>query len=327
MKKLLIGILILVMCFSIAACGAKEADPAAEQEEVAVTEPTPEPTPEPVKIIAVVTDAEQAELFMNGADTVLAESGYELQSSSLADYTDADASAVVAYLTQENADTAQLAAAAARGAAVAVYDAAGTNAVDGAMYFDYDASQERQMLMDQAYVYPLHDTPVRMFGLFTSAQSEAYGVWTKGCEEGKIFSKAVYIGEEQTELSDAEWLNEKLAGFFPGMLDCMYTEDEALGMAAAQAMEALSRDDAEVFIVGGSEQLIAQMRKNPRLYGMTVGQNLCYAGAYTASAAVKALDGTVTEDTTFLPAVIFAEDIAEGNEGFFTDDMKQAYPY
>ncbi len=316
-----------MLCFSIAACGAQEAGPAAEQAESSAAEPTPEPTPEPVKIIAVVTDAEQAELFMSGADTVLAESGYELQSGSLADYTDADASAVVAYLTQENADTAQLAAAAARGAMVAVYDAAGTNSVEGAMYFDYDASQELQMMMEQAYVYPLHDTPVRMFGLFSGVQSEAYGVWTKGCEEGKIFSKAVYIGEEQTELSAEDWLNDRLTGFFPGMLDCMYTEDEEMGMAAAQVMETLGRDDAEVFIAGGSEQLIAQMRENPRLYGMTVGQNLCYAGAYTASAAVKALEGTVTENTTFLPAVIFAEDIAAGNEGFFTDAMKQAYPY
>lgn len=325
MKKILIGILILMMCFGVAACGAQEVHPVTEP--IPAVEPTPEPTPEPAKIIAIVTDAEQAELFMSGADTVLAESGYELQSGSLADYADTDAVAVVAYLTQENADTAQLAAAAARGAKVAVYDAGGTNAVEGAMYFDYDASAERQMLMEQAYVYPLHDTPVRMFGVFTSAQSEAYGVWAKGCEEGKIFPKAVYIDEEQTELSETEWLNEQLTGFFPGMLDCMYTEDETLGMEAAQVMETLGRDDAEVFIGGASEELIAKMRSNPRLYGMTVGQNLCYAGAYTAAAAVKALDGTVTENMTFLPTVIYAEDIAAGDEGFFTDAMKQAYPY
>ena len=242
MKKLLIGILILMMCFSIAACGAEQA--VSEQKPVEV-ETEPEPTPEPVKIIAVVTDAEQSELFMSGADTVLAESGYELQNSSLAEYTDGDASAIVAYLTQENADTAQLAAAAARGAMVAVYDAAGTNVVEGAMYFNYDASTERQMLMEQAYIYPLHDTPVRMFGLFTSAQSEAYGVWAKGCEEGKIFPKAIYVDEEQPEFTAEEWVNEMLVDFFPGMLDCMYTEDETLGMAAAQVMETLGRDDAE----------------------------------------------------------------------------------
>jgi len=326
MKKLIIAILILMLCICAVSCGKKAELPAADAE-TAAPELTPEPTPEPVKTIAIVTDAEQAELFLTGADTVLSETEYDMQSMMLSEYADADASAVVAYLTQENADTTELAAAVARGAQVAVYDASGANTVEGAMYFDYDASGALQKLMDEAYVYPLHDTPVRMIGLFTSAQSEAHTIWTKGCEEGKIFPKAVYIEEEQTELTDTEWLNEQLGGYFPGMLDCIYAENETIGMAAAKLMEDLGRDDAEVFFCGGGEEQIALMRKNPRLYGMTVGQNLCYAGAYTAAAAVKALDGTITENTTFLPAVIYAEDIAETNDGFFADAMKQAYPY
>ena len=114
MKKLIALILILTMCLCAVSCAAEKAQPTGS-EDASAPEVAPELTPEPPKTIVTVTDAEQAELFLNGADTVLAECGYELMSSALADYSDADAAAIVAYLTQENADTAQLAAAVQRG--------------------------------------------------------------------------------------------------------------------------------------------------------------------------------------------------------------------
>ena len=307
MKKLIAVIMILMLCFCVAACGAKQAEPAVDNTETAAPEPTPEPTPEPVKVITVAADSD---LFLGGAEAVLAESGYELQKTAPADYTDADAAGVIAYLTQENADTAELAAAAARGAQVVIYDTTGTNKVDGALYFDYDASAELSMLFEQMYAYPLHDTPVRMIGLFTSTESEAYAVWTAACEAGMIFPKEVYIESEQTELDETEWLTEELGGYFPGMLDCIFAENEVLGASAGKLMESLGRDDAEVFYSGASEEQLELMRKNSRLYGMTVGQDVYQAGKDLAGVLTDALDGNTAEAQTFQPVVIFADSLA-----------------
>ena len=167
------------------------------------------------------------------------------------------------------------------------------------------------MLFEQMYTYPLHDTPVRMIGMFTSTESEAYGIWTAACEAGMIFPKEVYIESEQTELDDAEWLSEELEGYFPGMLDCIFAENETIGMAAGQLMVALGRDDAEVFFSGASEEQLEQMRRFPRLYGMTVGQDVEQAGKDLAAALTDTLDGKTVEPQTFLPTVLFADSLDE----------------
>jgi len=328
MKKVLFATVMIILCLSLAACGA------AKEEDVVSTLPatdeapevTPEPTPEPIPVITVVTDTEEAEFFLQGADKVLAETEYEVIKTTLDGFTPGEPGAVVAYLTAENADVAKLQEAAAAGAQVVVFDAVGTNYVSDAVNFSYHSYGAQEMLLEEIMVYPLHDTPVRMFGMFTDTASEASALWAKYYDEGKIFPKGTYV-ENDSEEDAKTWLNGKLESFYPGMLDAIYVENEALAMAAAEVMESLGRDDAEIFVCNGSEAVLKKLQENHYLFGATVGANPAYAGAYSAAAAIKLLNGETVGSMEFAPHTIFAEDIQEGIDGFFTEEMMTEYPY
>lgn len=318
MKKIIFGIMILTMCFCIVACGTEVPN----QPSDTTAQPTPEATEEP-EIIAMVTDTENAEIFAAGVNTVFPEA--ELQQSLLADFRGENVAAVVAYLTEENADTTELTKVIENGGVVVVFDMTGGNHIPGAINLAYEAQGAQEKMLETALTYDLHDTPVRMFGMFTGQESEAYTLWAANYDAGKIFPKGVYL-ENESEEDAKTWLSEKLAGYYPGMLDAIYVENETLALAAAEVMESLGRDDAEIFVCNASEQWLGKMQQTPRLFGATVGANPGYAGAYTANAVEKALNGETVSDMQFTPHVLYAADIAQGIEGFFTEDMTTDYP-
>lgn len=330
MKKIIFTMIMVLLCLSLAACGAAPDDEVVStlpaEDEVTPT-PEAEDDPVPPPVLAVVTDAEDDTYFLSGVDAVLAEADYfDVKKQTLDEFTGDEVNVVVAYLTKEDTDVSKLEAAGENGKLVAVYDAAGVNYVSNAVNFSYNSYGAQQKLLDAALNYPLHDTPVRMFGMFTDPASEAAALWAQYYDEGKIFPKATYM-ENESEQDAQTWLTEKLEKFYPGMLDCIYVENEALAMAAAEVMETLGRDDAEIFVCNGSEAVLKKMQENHYLFGMTVGSNPCYAGAYTASAAIKMWDEETVGGIEFEPHVIYAEEIKDGNDGFFTEEMKTEYPY
>ena len=163
--------------------------------------------------------------------------------------------------------------------------------------------------IEAAIAFPPHDTPVRMFGLFSSMEGTAYSVWSEYTAAGKIFSKGVY--EASTEEYDTDaWLTKKLSSYYPGMIDCIFAETAADALAAAEVLEREGRDDMEIFCAEYSDALYAKMLSAPEV--------VCGIASADAETALKAamttaeeiLSGAAnTETDRYIPACILSQSV------------------
>lgn len=164
-------------------------------------------------------------------------------------------------------------------------------------------------IIDAAIAFPPHDTPVRMFGLFSSKEGAAYGTWSEYTSAGKIFSKGVYEAVTSEKDLDA-WLTEKLASYYPGMIDCIFAETAADALTAAEVLEREGRDDMEIFCAEYSDGLYGKMQAAPEL--------VCGIASVDAESALSAamemaeglLSGaTGTEEERHIPACVLSNSV------------------
>ena len=181
-------------------------------------------------------------------------------------------------------------------------------------HLTYADAYAAETALDLCVAYPPHETPVRLIGLFTSAESRAYTVWREAATSGRVFSKAelfltVPVPEETPKPKKEppsptpiptleERLTKLFSGFYPGMIDGIYAETGELAVAAAGVLAQLGRDDMEVF--AASTDANAPGLLSPLLVAC-VGLNAEEAGGLSYSAASTLLGGEAITPFVVLP--------------------------
>ena len=197
---------------------------------------------------------------------------------------------------------------------VFVFAAEGQRVGPDTPHLTYADAYAVETALDLAVAYPPHETPVRLIGLFISAQNRAYAVWSESVASGRVFSKAEFFLAEPTPEetpkpaketplptpvpSLEERMSALLSGFYPGMIDGVFAETGELAVAAADALAALGRDDIEVFSAstsGNTESLLSP------LLVACVGLNAGEAGGLCYSAASALLSGEPVQSFVALP--------------------------
>lgn len=291
-------LLIVIVLFTLSACAERLVAPAA-QAPSATPSATLSPTPSPAQInVIAVFGTEQAEAFLEGIRSAVKADGSVVEIlavsgglDALASYPAGKADAAIVFLTgrPDNLPKASIPiyvfAAEGQGVSVDIPHLTSTNATVPTLALDYALS------------YPPHLAPVRLIGLFSSQNSPAYAIWNKAQASGKVFAKEEFF-QDISETPLADWLNETLPLYYPGMLDAIYAETGALAVTAADALANLGRDDIEVFSAGADANATAKL--SPILV-CAVGANLAEAGARCYSEAVKLLSGGSAQNGVLLP--------------------------
>ncbi len=274
--------------------------------------PAPTPTAEHAPYIAVF-GAEASGAFQQGVSKA-AESGkhpvvFESGGlSALSAYQPAGSCTAIAFLSGSDA------AVPAASVPVLVFASEGQQIGSDVPHLTYADADAAETALSLTLAYPPHEMPVRMIGLFTSADSRAYTVWREAAENGRVFAKAeFFLAEpvpEETPVPKKtppsptpvptleERVAELLSGFYPGMIDGIYAETGELAVAAAEALAQLGRNDMEVF--AASTGANAPSLLSPLLVAC-VGLNEEEAGGLCYSAASALLDGEAVSPLVVLP--------------------------
>jgi len=276
--------------------------------------PTPTPTPAPV--VAVVADRAH-ELFFEGVAAAVSADSARI-ATSFAGIADAAAYraegkyALIVYLDGATGeDLAPLLAAKARGVPMCVYAAAGQTVPEALLSLRYDDAGAAGAALESALAYPPHDTPVRLIGLFTSSESEAYQLFSAAAGEGRILKKGVYNAGSAKQ-NAADWLDSKLSQALPGTIDGVYAETAALAAAAGERILASNLANAEVFCAETDDALLTAMLARPDVYAAAAGKNDAYAGAYLRAQAGRLLAGLAdAESATMLPRLFTGARLAD----------------
>ena len=314
MKKIvciLISIMIVIACIGC----QKTVSPNAPQDEPASESvPTPEPTPEPVFKIAVLTDNDD-KYFKNAVETAVGGSEELVFLDGTIDESvnqaiDEEASVVIAYIKQEGTSLNALKSLVDKGIKVLLFDMGANNAPDGVNVFGYDTATAQDSIFNTLMTLPNHDTPVRLFGMFSSETTDAATAYLNGINEGKVFDKGIYV-EDINEETPEEWIAAKLKKYYPGMLDAVYAENERYAEIVLDTLNSLERTDIEVVTLYSSipEE---KMLSNPYIYTAEVCPNTYYIGTYLTDIALKSKsDDFTTETFDFTPEVIYGEYLKE----------------
>ena len=268
--------------------GAAEKEPMAEPTVTAAPAPTEEPLPQVVAFAAPQADA----AFRAAIASLPRVELIDTETAPAAELAGLDA----ALLYIETAADAEAAAALLeKGIPVVAYNPHGIALPDAAneVRFAATAPATAEESMETAIAYPPHDTPVRMFGVFESAESEAAKVWNAAVEAGRVLDKGTYLtGEGALEA----WFADCLAAFFPGMVDAVFVETPAQATVLAKAMQTADRDDFEIFTVGADDALKKLMAENPRLLPTTVKIDHELGAAACAEVLTRVLAGDDAQD-------------------------------
>ncbi len=268
---LVILIVTLIVALAAAYVIAREDIYQTDRTPVSTTDPEPTATPEspeePEPSLVACVGGETDETFRSAVNAV---KDIDLLDAAMEQLSDMSVDAVVLYVDGplSGTDDAALDALLVRGVPVLAYNRAGVALPDGVtvIAFETNAPATAKEALEAAIVYPPHDTPVRLFGLFESEESEAAQVWNEAVSAGRVLSKGVYSADKAAkEGSVTEWLGKKLERYYPGMVDAAFAETPALAAEAAALMEQLGRDDFEIFTVGSSVELSALAAKLPRI--------------------------------------------------------------
>lgn len=256
---------------------------------------TPEPTPEPLPPLFAVVDSGADETFIGSIDSI---DGIRIVRTSLEDASGQDdLTGIFVYLNSRE-DAGKISDLLKGGVPVIVYNRCNAElpeeviTVSNASRSNDDLTQ----LMEETLAYPPHDTPVRLFGVFSSEESDAAKIWANYVSEGKILSKGVYYGEKDE--SYAEWVEKKLDQYFPGMVDAAFCENPDFACAMVNAQAARNRDDFEVFSAGNSDELMKLAALQPRILPNVASYNDS-AAADTVVFLINAVaSGETPEDVT-----------------------------
>ena len=304
MKRLFVLFSILLL-IPLPACSEGVVAPSA-QSPAATATITPSPAPEakgPDKSgVIVVFGADDSPEFLEGVRAACAASGSKIEIlpvsgglSQLATYTSTDADAAIVCLS---GSVDQLPKASIP---IYVFAAEGQSVFADIPHLTYSGDTAPKLALDYALNYPPHLAPVRMIGLFTSQSSPAYALWTSEKANGKVLAKEEFF-LDTPEVSTADWLNETLPRYYPGMLDAIYAETGALAIAAADALASLGRDDVEVFSAGTDANAAEKLSS---ILVCTVGIDLQDAGARCFAEAAKLLAGNTAESGVLPPATVW----------------------
>ena len=292
-------ILIVIACILVAALIAvllikmqrdKEIRAATSATEQPVVTATPEPTavPLPPHIALVFSDADSSFREIVKRSTEYEYSENMLESVSVPE----NLKAVFVYLDKKE-DAKKLQKAVETGVPVLVYNRCGAELPESVVTIE-NASlglENAKEAMEAAIAYPPHDTPVRLFGVFSSENSEAANVWQDYIAQGKVLSKGVYSGDLSGEFT--EWFEKKLEAYFPGMVDAVYCENPEYAAEIAKIMALHTRDDFEIFMTGSSEELTELAMQYPRILPL-VGK---YHDDSAAAAAADLIDTVIQGGT------------------------------
>ena len=112
-----------------------------------------------------------------------------------------------------------------------------------------------------------------------------------------MFAKEEFFADA-SETVLADWLNEALTRYYPGMLDAIYAETGELAIAAADVLASLGRSDVEVFSAGSDADVLDKL--SPILV-YAAGANLADAGARCVAEANKLFSGEAAQSKILLP--------------------------
>ena len=291
-------ILLLLFCAAMSGCSAPFLAASATPEPALYVSPAPSPTPTAEPVIAVF-GAEPGSSFASGLSAAAKEGGIPLEFvsggvSALASYHANGAAAAIVYLDQ-------LVVLPKTDLPLYIFSASGTPLSSVRIGLVYQPLGAVQAALDEAIAYPPHLAPVRMIGLFTSANSEAYSVWNSAIAKGQVFSKREYLADTSEKSLD-DWLSDIFSRYFPGMLDAVYAENGALAVAAADRLASLGRDDVEVFSAGTDAEALSAL--SPILV-CAVGLDWEAAGKRCYTEAAKLLSGQVVQSDTLSPEIFW----------------------
>lgn len=324
MKKILCFIIAAILIICVGCSSRTIADDPIESINP-IVEPTPEPTPEPAVFkVAVVTDTE-AEFFKNGILSVIDNTevitttvGIDAGAKEAAEN---EATVVIAHVSEEGTDLKALEELAANDVTVLLFDSASNSMPAGVKVFGYDTAGAQASIFNTLMTLPNHDTPVRLFGMFTSSTTNAATSYSSGTAEGKIFNKGVYY-EDELEATAEEWIADMLKDYYPGMLDAVYTENERFAETVLSVLNSLERTDIEVVTLY-NDIPSELMQNNPYIYTAQVCPNTYYIGAYLANEALKIKNDEDIEVVVFTPDVIYGSYL---NDGLITQNMSELFP-
>jgi len=309
------ALLSCICCLLLCGCGVMPlARAAASPTPVAspTVPPTPSPSPSPAPFIAVF-GAEGASAFQDGVSKAANAGDYAVvfepgSLDALSTYEPAGSCVAIALLQSEGDAPPDASV------PVFVFAAEGQRVSPDTPHLTYANAYAAETALSLAVAYPPHETPVRLIGLFSSAESRAYVVWREFSASGKVFPKAEFFlvepapettpepEEEAPSPSPAPSLEERLSallsGFYPGMIDGIFAETGALGIAASEALASLGRGDIEVF--SASTAANAQTLLSPLLVA-SVGADYAEAGGLCYSAAAALLRGETVAPFVLLP--------------------------
>ena len=291
-------ILTLLLCAAMSGCSAPFFIVSATPEPTPYVSPTPFPSPTAEPVIAIF-GTESSSAFGSGLSAAAKEGGIPLEFVSegitaLASYHANGAAVAIVYLDQNGTIPKS-------DLPVYVFSAGGTALPTGSVGLRYQSLGTEQAALDEAIAYPPHLAPVRMIGLFTSANSKAYAVWNDAIAKGQVFSKREFIADTSEETLE-DWLADIFSRYFPGMLDAVYAENGALAVAAADRLASLARDDVEVFSAGTDAEALNAL--SPILV-CAVGLDWEAAGERCYTEAVKLLSGQEVQSDTLSPEIFW----------------------
>ncbi|MDO4573364.1 MAG: hypothetical protein Q4C13_08335 [Clostridia bacterium] len=266
--------------------------------------PTHTPVPTPVPVIAVVAPEDYA-CFWEGIETAGMDDGASVMPvagglASVPALSFSGASVILAYLEEPEPDYEPLRQAMQRGSYVYVYAANGQDVPEDIPALTYSSAGAAEASLDAAIAYPPHDTPVRLFGLFSDRGSAAHAAWSAAVEAGRVFVKATYYAAE-AETEFAAWLEDRLAKVYPGMLDGIYAETASLAVQATDALAAMGRTDIEVFAAEAGDAVLTKMLEYPGILVSATGANPVRAGYMLRESAYAQLIGILPASRELLP--------------------------
>lgn len=277
------------------ACAMREAAP----------EPTPNPTPTPTPAAVIaVAGGEDDAAFRQMIELIAYSAACEfvsLDESVLENWRPKGRASLILYLESDSADADALTALKERGVGVYVFAAHGQTLPEGVLALRYDETGAASLALDAALYYQNHDMPVRLIGLFTSADSEAAALWNTAVSEGRILVKGSYY-EAGAKKEAADWLSAQLKAYYEGMLDGVFCETAALADAALEALQTLERSDVEIFSAALDGDLLLRLGGASALK-CAAGPDPALAGRLCAEQAIVLLYGGKAEALSISPSL------------------------
>ena len=295
MKRLLSIVIILLL---LPLCACSEGFSAAPAQSLApgqTASPAPAPALSKKQVIALF-GAEDAPAFVSGLTEAADASSVTIEQvkggiGAMTSYVPQGDTVAIVYLsgTEQSLPAVEF--------PVYAFAANGQSVSGGIPYLGYDGTGEAKLALDEAIAYPPHLTPVRMIGLFTSQTSAVYTLWSAQKTAARVFAKEEFFADA-SETALADWLNEAMTRYYPGMLDAIYAETGELAIAAADVLASLGRSDIEVFSAGSDTDVYNKL--SPILV-YAAGANLADAGAKCFAEASKLFAGEAAQSSILLP--------------------------